>query len=364
MEDDAFGAVWGTPDTSSLAPKPIATTFSSSPSQDGFDDFDEFGTPAETIASSAVDGDDDFGDFGDFGEAQDLGEVPAFEEDVGFGEEVRISGPSTHAAAYASDWEPLRLRPLPSRQELQEQVDHILAPLWASIDDSHLTDEDIRQTGGINQTLVTPESRQLYQQLLPNTPPVIQPVNWTRSRIRRRHLISLGIPVNLDEVLPKANGKLPALEITTRPMSAPPGPRTAPVQKTMAVQSSSRVGSPRPGTPVTSLPNVPSMSVQSASAQLRLGPRPELDESKLNQLLGLNPDKLTLQPIATLERHLADLQSHTMQVSTMLTHLLQTRDALKQDSDTYNKLIGELVADAQKRSTAKRVGGGKRSTMS
>ena len=116
----------------------------------------------------------------------------------------------------------------------------------------------------------------------------MQPVNWTRSRIRRRHLISLGIPVNLDEVLPKANGKLPTLEITTRPMSAPPGPRTAPVQKTIASQSSSRVGS-RPGTPVTSLPNAQSMSVQSMSAQLRLGPRPELDENKVNQLLELNP---------------------------------------------------------------------------
>lgn len=80
--------------------------------------------------------------------------------------------------------------------------------------------------------------------------------------------------------------------------------------------------------------------------------------------LMVGTDKLKLQPISTLEKHLADLQSHTMQVSTMLTHLLQTRDALKQDSETYNKLIGELVADAQKRSTAKRVGGGKRSTMS
>ncbi|KAH9844086.1 uncharacterized protein C8Q71DRAFT_29473 [Rhodofomes roseus] len=359
MEEDPFGAVWGTPDPSPLAPKPIAAAFSSGPSADGFDDFDEFGTPAETIATSGTDGDDDFGDFGDFGEAQDLGEGPTFEEDVAFGEEVRISGPST----YASDWEPLRLRPLPSRRELQEHVDHILAPLWASIDESQLTDEDIRQTGGLNQTLITPESRQLYKLLLPNAPPTVQPVNWTRSRIRRRHLISLGIPVNLDEVLPKANGKLPTLEITTRPMSAPPGPRTAPVQKTVASQSSSRVGS-RPGTPVTSLPNAASMSAQSVSTQLRLGPRPELDERRLNQLLELNPNKLTLQPIASLERYLTDLQSHTMQVSTMLTHLLQTRDALKQDSETYNKLIGELVADAQKRSTAKRVAGGKRSTLS
>ncbi|KAH9938365.1 uncharacterized protein B0H18DRAFT_966808 [Fomitopsis serialis] len=349
MDEDAFGSVWGAPAPSPLALKPIATAFSSGPtSTDGFDDFDDFGTPAETIATSAL------------WRGTGPGEVPAFAEDVGFGEEVRISGPSTSA----SDWEPLRLHPLPSRPELQEQVDHILAPLWASIDDSQLTDEDIRQTGGLNQTLVTPESRQLYKILLPNTPPAMQPVNWTRSRIRRRHLISLGIPVNLDEVLPKANGKLPTLEITTRPMSAPPGPRTAPVQKTVVAQSSSRVGSPRPGTPVTSLPNGVSMTAQSVSTQLRLGPRPELDETKLNQLLEINPDKLTLQPIATLEKHLTDLQSHTMQVSTTLTHLLQTRDALKQDSETYNKLIGELVADAQKRSTAKRVGGGKRSTLS
>lgn len=157
MEDDAFGAVWGTPNPSPLAPKPIAPIFSSGPSQDGFDDFDDFSTPAETTATSPVDGDDDFGDFGDFGEAQDSGEVPAFEEDASFREDVRISGPSTCVPSYASDWRPLSLRPLPARQELQKQVDHILTPLWASIDDSQLTDDDIRQTGGLNETLVSQE---------------------------------------------------------------------------------------------------------------------------------------------------------------------------------------------------------------
>lgn len=73
-------------------------------------------------------------------------------------------------------------------------------------------------------------------------------------------------------------------------MSAPPGPRTAPVQKTKPSQGSSRGGS-RPGTPVTSLPNAQPMSVQSVSAQLRLGPRPELDENKVVQLIALNPGK-------------------------------------------------------------------------
>ncbi|KAH9939979.1 hypothetical protein B0H21DRAFT_755373 [Amylocystis lapponica] len=344
MEDDiALGAsVWGAPTPSELVPALPVKRISSS-STDGFDDFDTFGTPAETLVASGDEADDDFGDFGDFGEAQHIGNVPTFGEDVGFGEEVRIAGPS------ATDWEPLQLDPLPSRQELQEQIDEILGPLWGSMDLSQLTDEKIREAEGLSQTLVTSESRKLYTMLLPPTPPTFQPVNWTRSRIRRRHLISLGIPVNLDEVLPRANGRLPMLEITTRPMSAPPAPRTAPVSKIVHSTTNSRSGTPHPGTPHTS-----AGAGSSAAAQLRLGPKPELDERKLSELLDLDPDRLTLLPIDKLESILADFETQTINTSTVLTHLLQTRDALQQDSETYNKLIGELVGEAQKIKTGKR----------
>ncbi|PCH41465.1 hypothetical protein WOLCODRAFT_137405 [Wolfiporia cocos MD-104 SS10] len=359
MDDDfSLGAsVWGAPASPFAPAKPLAPAFSpiSPASADGFDDFDDFTTPAETIVASGDEAEDDFGDFGDFGEAAQG--APAF-EDAAFGDEdPRVPGPSSGA-----DWEPLRLDPLPPRQDLQDQVDEILGPLWATIDMSLLTDEDIRQVSGLNQTLVTPESRELFGVILPNTPPALQPVNWTRSRIRRRHLISLGIPVNLDEVLPRANGKLPALEISTRPMSAPPGPRTAPAPRAplpSGSRSGSRAGTPRPGTPQTS-----TGTVSSVAAQLRLGPRPDMDEAKLTQLLDLDPDKLTLQPISSLEKCLADMQSQTVRTSAVLTYLLQTRDALRQDSETYNKLIGELVGEAQKIKTGKRIGGGKRSTMS
>ena len=109
-----------------------------------------------------------------------------------------------------------------------------------------------------------------------------------------------------------------------------------------------------------------------AIAQLRLGPRPELDEAKISDLLELdtstfgtgydNPLLLTycttgnllLLPSITLDRHLADLKEQTAQTSALLTYLLQTRDALQQDSETYNKLIGELVGEAQKIKTGKR----------
>jgi hypothetical protein len=41
-------------------------------------------------------------------------------------------------------------------------------------------------------------SREAYAQL--TTPPMLKTLDWTRSRVRREHLISMGVPVNLDEV--------------------------------------------------------------------------------------------------------------------------------------------------------------------
>lgn len=55
-----------------------------------------------------------------------------------------------------------------------------------------------------------------------------------------------------------------------------------------------------------------------------------------------------MQPLAALERHLADLRMQTANTSSLLTYLLQSRDALQQDSETYNGLIAELVGEAQK----------------
>lgn len=155
MDDDlSFGAsVWGAP-ASPYALKPIAPAFSTTTSsQDGFDDFDAFGAPEETPATSGDDADDDFGDFGDFGQPQEMGDVSAFGDEDAFGEEVRIPRPGPSSA----DWEPLRLDSLSSNQDLQEQVDELLGPLWATIDESQLFDEDIRQAGGLNQTLTTRE---------------------------------------------------------------------------------------------------------------------------------------------------------------------------------------------------------------
>jgi hypothetical protein len=116
-------------------------------------------------------------------------------------------------------------------------------------------------------------SRDFYKALI-EIPP-LKPPNWKQSRIRRQHLIALGIPVNLDEVLPRANGKpLPPLQITTRPMSAPPGPKNS--HHLNNAPESSRAGTPRSGTP------------QGRYTASPFGPKPELDEQKISEVLALD----------------------------------------------------------------------------
>ena len=66
---------------------------------------------------------------------------------------------------------------------------------------------------------------------------------------------------------------------------------------------------------------------------------------------------LTLQPVSTLERHLAELREQTALTSSLLTHLLQIRETLQQDNETYNGLIADLVGEAQKMKSGRPRGG-------
>ena len=61
-------------------------------------------------------------------------------------------------AAAGSDWEPLRFDSHPSRQRLETQIEEVLGPLWSNDDlGEALTDEDVREVGGLAQILVTPD---------------------------------------------------------------------------------------------------------------------------------------------------------------------------------------------------------------
>ncbi|KAL5530118.1 hypothetical protein ACEPAF_6375 [Sanghuangporus sanghuang] len=366
MDDFDFGAsIWASSSSKISSSEPSAPSFPPSSQsnvkfqEDAFADDDfEFSAPIQPSDSAGED--NDFGDFGNFGDAIE-GEIGE-----GFARPVPFPDEGAFTPQDSSDWDALRLRPLPSNKVLKAQIEDILEPLSNDADASEfLTDDDIRQVGGLNQILVTPESRALYQALYQSPPPNTQPPNWTRSRIRRRHLVSLGIPVNLDEVLPHVNGKaMPALSISTRPMSAPPGSR---VLNRVASPPPASSGASRPGSRPPSRSATPKPSPlgrASTFAQLGLGPQPELDEEAVNEVLALTPETFSLLPLSTLEAQLAKIRSLTVQTSSLLAYLLQQRDALQQDSETYNKLIAELVGEAQKMKSGPRTrnGGSRRAS--
>ncbi|EJD53469.1 hypothetical protein AURDEDRAFT_95670 [Auricularia subglabra TFB-10046 SS5] len=351
MDDDLFGgsSVWATSATPETRQKPLDDDDEPAPAvvaeAASFDDFDDFNEPTEAT-------DDDFGDdFGDFGDAQAPFSATGFDEPGAIAPPALTEEPDS---TWGEAWHPLRLEPFPPPNELSERVEELLAPIYDSTALAQwVTDENIRQAEGLNQTLVTPESRTLFQTIFATYPPATRPPDWIRSRIRRQHLISLGIPINLDEVLPQANGKpMPELQITTRPASTPPGElgkRAAAGRNLPASSYPSRSGTPQPSASPSARP-----APASAAQNLGLGPKPALDKDKAAELLALETDSLSLLPLPRLQAHLASLRSLTADASAQLTHLLQTKDALQQDSETYNGLIGELVSEATRSKIAQR----------
>lgn len=146
MDDDlTFGtSVWGITDTLDLGPPQTKPSTFSSKVQFNDDQFDDFDDLVETTHTGTVD--DDFGDFGDFGQVEATGSS-GFEE---FGAAMPLAGPS--------EWHPLKVDPLPSRQELTQELNDILQPIWGHAEASSMfMDEGIREVEGVSQILVTPE---------------------------------------------------------------------------------------------------------------------------------------------------------------------------------------------------------------
>ncbi|GMK58786.1 hypothetical protein CspeluHIS016_0602280 [Cutaneotrichosporon spelunceum] len=283
---------------------------------DDFDDFDDFDAPA-----AADFGGDEFGDFGDFGDA-DVAPMPA------------APAPAP-VATVETRWSTVSLRPVPPRLELLQRLTSVLEPLVPSHAD--FTDEPPRAVGGLSQVLTSESSRDVYAQL--TTAPILKPLDWTRSRVRREHLIAMGVPVNLDEVDSYRLSALPPLHIRTgdlpvRSQSAAPAPQK-------------RHSLPPPG-PASAGVSAPVSIRNSQTDKYDLGPRPVLDTARAEELCGLEEEQLALLPLAKLQALQAELEQTTASASGLLAYLLQFKDALGTDSRTYNGMISVLIANAAK----------------
>lgn len=187
-----------------------------------------------------------------------------------------------------------------------------------------------------NSTFLTDRSLSLWSQLV--APPPLQPPNWVRSRIRRLFLVSLGVPVDLDEILPASKQKkliLPSIHLRNRSRSPSNGHRTGSgVRLKQENVSSASVDQP---------------STNKASRR-RKGPPspPELDLQTTKMLCATTHAALSNMTDDELQAHVRKLEELTAKASEVLEYWLKRRDSAVGDKEAFEGVIENLVKHARR----------------
>ncbi|KAF2427283.1 hypothetical protein EJ08DRAFT_721364 [Tothia fuscella] len=165
---------------------------------EGFgDDFDDF--------EEGQAGDDDFGEFDDGGTDASVPDVKS---------------PGLPLFAPQPSIPVLDLSELDSLSDIQSACEPYLHSLFPSYPPISTTSSDLPSPSP--RIFLSDRSLSLYTQLI--APPPLAPPNWLRSRIRRLFLVSLGVPVDLDEILPASKQKkliLPSIHLKPHSDTSP-----------------------------------------------------------------------------------------------------------------------------------------------
>jgi len=218
-----------------------------------------------------------------------------------------------------------------------------------------------------NPVFLTPRSASLWSQLV--APPPLQPPDWIRSRIRRLFLVSLGVPVDLDEILPASKQKklvLPSLHrvssngsfrrdssesrSVSRVRQAHAAPRTSvDSQGNLKPTSSSR---PAGSGDYAASPSSSSHNLAAgASGSRRKGPAspgPSFDLTAARQLCATTDEALTGMTDEELKTHVAKLEAMQGTVQEVLEYWQKRTDEKIGDREAFEGVIENLVKHARK----------------
>ncbi|KND95246.1 Uncharacterized protein C8E11.05c [Tolypocladium ophioglossoides CBS 100239] len=183
---------------------------------------------------------------------------------------------------------------------------------------------------------LTPRSASLWSQLV--APPLLAPPDWIRSRTRRLFLVSLGVPVDLDEILPASKQKklvLPSLNIHVT------SPRTSSDSR-----SASRL---RQGEGNGSSTSVDTQGKPTGSKRRkRLPPRPELDLVAARYLCMTTDEALNGMTNEELKEHVNKLESMQGAAKDVLEYWQKRTDEKIGDREAFEGVIENLVKHARK----------------
>jgi Domain of unknown function (DUF5102) len=185
----------------------------------------------------------------------------------------------------------------------------------------------------------TERSRSLWKQLI--TPPPLQPPNWTKSRIRRLFLVSLGVPVDLDEILPPSKQKklvLPDMHLES------------PTRKSESDRTLSSVSRLKAKAANDSNVSVDSTRSSSRSKRRARGPLPppDLDLGAVKRLCATTDEKIDGFTDDELREHLREVESKTGKTQELLEYWLKRREGAVKEKEAFEGVIENLVRHARR----------------
>lgn len=181
----------------------------------------------------------------------------------------------------------------------------------------------------------TERSLSLWSQLV--APPPLQPQNWVKSRIRRLFLVSLGVPVDLDEILPASKQKklvLPSMDFDPSGATTPSHNQAHKEGETPQNENMTASGQGHP--------------TRQKTTRRGAVPPPELDLPGVRRLCSTTEAALSGLTDDELKKHVQELERVTLRASTVLEYWLKRRDGLVGEKEAFEGVIENLVSHVRR----------------
>jgi len=193
----------------------------------------------------------------------------------------------------------------------------------------------------VSSIFLSERSLSLWSQLI--APPPLAPPNWVRSRIRRLFLVSLGVPVDLDEILPASKQKKLVLPSINLPGERSPRPsmdsRGNPLERLKKKNDSTG-----------SVDSSASASKRESKSAKRRGPPPppDFDSSAAIRMGGTTTEALNGMENDELKTHVERLEDFQKRATEVLEYWLRRKDGAVGEKEALEGVIANLVEHAKK----------------
>jgi hypothetical protein len=283
-------------------------------------------------------GDDDFDDFEEGAEDDDFDDFEDGDFESDFEDSTVASPPPGPPQLQQQQHQSMLPFPIPdfdgmTSDDIMSEAEPYLATLFPPEELDVPTFPGLSKESSI---FLTPRSASLWSQLV--APPPLAPPDWIRSRTRRLFLVSLGVPVDLDEILPASKQKklvLPSLNLSSG------SPRTSSDSRSL-----SRLKQPENNASSTS---VDTQGKPSASKRRRgPPPQPELDLVAARHLCMATDEALDGMTNDELQDHVAKLEAMEGTAKEILEYWKKRTDEKIGDREAFEGVIENLVKHARK----------------